>query len=573
MPAPLAALGGIVARVGGTRAAAAAARRAARGGPRAGAAKRLRRMKTKRMLRGAGRGFLYGAFGLDFDNPFGTNSGGGGGYGGGAGGRGGKSGGGPDVTLPSKKREKTYSKESNPSIDTISKQVGELVKIAKKLGITSEKQEAELIKASQTKERAGQESKLEAANDNDASMVGGGDLSGGAITALEPEINKLIKAISDLRESIESQGSGGGVGSALAAGAATVATLGRGGMQAIGKGASAVGRGVAAVGGKLSTAAEKIANKVGIGTAKAKKTVAAAGLKGAALKQAIAKVAKPLVVKGIAKTAIKSIPLVGAIAGLGFALGRLIKGDVVGAGLDAVSGLGGPLTAIPALVASLTRDVYQGVYGVYPEQDPLAGERLSEIKNTIEDIAKEELGEKVEKKEDKKPAAETLPPPTPRMEARPTSAPVPSVPSEGGASPASAPSGGGDASPTTSPAPTPEAGGSGGGGSPAAPTPEAKKETDNSTPPAPPISGSAPSSGTPLPGGESGAAISAASDAASAASGAETAPGSAIIAPATTPTTRPNATGMGDVPEPSYLSAGDLVKTIYFGAVAGAMAA
>ena len=48
--------------------------------------------------------------------------------------------------------------------------------------------------------------------------------------------------------------------------------------------------------------------------------------------------------------------------------------------------------------------------------------------------------------------------------------------------------------------------------------------------------------------------------------------GSAPPKPATLPTTKGRAKGMGDVPEPSYLNMGSIAKQLYFGSVAGVMA-
>lgn len=79
----------------------------------------------------------------------------------------------------------------------------------------------------------------------------------------------------------------------------------------------------------------------------------------------------------------KMIPGLGAALGLGFAVSRLVKGDYVGATLEAVSGLGGAVTAIPALVATLIRDTYNDQYGIQPEEDPLAGERLPELSKIV----------------------------------------------------------------------------------------------------------------------------------------------------------------------------------------------
>ena len=41
--------------------------------------------------------------------------------------------------------------------------------------------------------------------------------------------------------------------------------------------------------------------------------------------------------------------------------------------------------------------------------------------------------------------------------------------------------------------------------------------------------------------------------------------------PSTTPTTRPGAKGMGDVPDPGYFDLGSFANQLYFGAAVGAM--
>jgi hypothetical protein len=48
--------------------------------------------------------------------------------------------------------------------------------------------------------------------------------------------------------------------------------------------------------------------------------------------------------------------------------------------------------------------------------------------------------------------------------------------------------------------------------------------------------------------------------------------GSSPPKPASLPTTKGRAKGMGDVPEPSYLNMGSIAKQLYFGSVAGVMA-
>lgn len=119
---------------------------------------------------------------------------------------------------------------------------------------------------------------------------------------------------------------------------------------------------------------------------------------GGSTTKAIEKLALPIIEKGLGKTVLKSIPIVGAVAGVGFAVDRLLHGDVVGAGLDAVSGLGGPLTAIPALIASTARDIYSAVYGVQPEEDPNASERMSEVTSVVKGVVTKTLTASIDQK-------------------------------------------------------------------------------------------------------------------------------------------------------------------------------
>lgn len=105
----------------------------------------------------------------------------------------------------------------------------------------------------------------------------------------------------------------------------------------------------------------------------------------------IKRIAGPIIAKGLGKTALKSIPIIGAVAGGLFAVDKLVKGDVVGAGLELASGLAGPLTAIPAFIASTARDTYTGIYGVNPETDPQVGERLGVVKEGVTGLVETEL--------------------------------------------------------------------------------------------------------------------------------------------------------------------------------------
>jgi hypothetical protein len=118
---------------------------------------------------------------------------------------------------------------------------------------------------------------------------------------------------------------------------------------------------------------------------------------GALIKKAIAK----RVPKAVGSALGKSIPFLGAAIGVGFALSRLMDGDVVGAGLEAVSGIGSFATAIPATVALIAKDIYQDVYGIKPESDPQFGERMGLVQSETEAAVKAEFASKVGE-EDKK---------------------------------------------------------------------------------------------------------------------------------------------------------------------------
>lgn len=138
-----------------------------------------------------------------------------------------------------------------------------------------------------------------------------------------------------------------------------------------------------------------IAKKIGKGLAAG---TARATVGRDAMKTTVKKLAGPLISKALGSTALKSIPIIGAVAGLGFAASRLVEGDVVGAGLDAASGLGGPMTAIPALVASIARDIYSDVYGVKPEQDGGFTKRIGALMDSVKETVLEYIKPKIQPK-------------------------------------------------------------------------------------------------------------------------------------------------------------------------------
>jgi len=81
-----------------------------------------------------------------------------------------------------------------------------------------------------------------------------------------------------------------------------------------------------------------------------------------ALERLLAKMLPEMLMKG----AFKSIPFVGLLIGVAFGIDRLIQGDVPGAGLEVVAGVGSLATAIPATAYQAARDLY-GEYYMYED--------------------------------------------------------------------------------------------------------------------------------------------------------------------------------------------------------------
>lgn len=200
--------------------------------------------------------------------------------------------------------------------------------------------------------------------------------------------------------------------------------VGRGaGLTTLGLGGAAT----ASVAGEATEAVAKNAAKtLGTETAEAVAKKGVKGLaKGAALKGikgVVGGLIKKKVPATIGKMAAKGIPGLGLIIGGGFALSRLMKGDVVGAGLEMASSAGGWLTSIPLTIISMTRDIYTEAFGTPPETDPESGERLEEVKSGVTEAVDEELvklGIKEQKKDEqqknstKLDATPTAPPASP----------------------------------------------------------------------------------------------------------------------------------------------------------------
>lgn len=492
---------------------------------------------------------------------------------------------------PALVKPKNMPNVANPTLASISKQLSSLVKISKALGLVSKKQQEALIKQIAQADRVAKENALE--SNANAEMLGGKGIGGDigpvndALMDLAQELAKLTKVV---QEKVDDQGGGilGSMASTAASllpgrktakAASRVATkvsqkgLNKGFSSFVDKAGktryrNAMGRYVSAaeavkapllqraskavgstvvssrVGGLMSTAFRKAATKSGA------VKVASAEL--------IKKVAGPIVSKGLGKTVLKSIPVVGTVAGLGFAAKRLIEGDPVGAGLDAVSGLGSAMTAIPAFVASVARDVYTNVFGIHPEEDPNAASRLAMVTNAVKSLVEETLRPRLQPKQKPSQAAMTFKaPPAPSVPSSSktagstmTSPQTVAAPPKNDVSAPSSPSGGGGSGGSSAPAAKPAP--SGGGSQPAAgasvaPKPETQNPYPNASADAEKI---APSPST-------GASIVSATQENAAIETESMVPkivtvGTQVPMPSFNTTTRNGARGIGNVPDPNY---------------------
>lgn len=258
--------------------------------------------------------------------------------------------------------------------------------------------------------------------------------------------------------------------------------------------------------------------------------------------------------------------------------------------MDAVSGLAGPVTAIPAMVASLSRDIYSSVFGVQPESDPQFGERMGVVQSTVKGLVEQQMGKKVQpsssptgsqgpagKAEKPKPpvavkqssssATSQVSPPAPPPQAAPSDASKPidtsSSSSSSGMSQPSSTGSGGTSAPQIS---------SGGKAAPSSPSDQTHSTPQVAPPnPAPEQLNSTQGAVAALsvpPVTSTGAQIAAATEAAEAVGTVKPkiGPSTTGIGPARTATTRTGAKGMGNVPDPTYTGVGSIANQLYFSA-------
>lgn len=498
-------------------------------------------------------------------------------------------------SLDKKAKKEETAKDIKPSLSAINAQLKEIAVIALRIGVITQKQQEAILKQIKETTQAEKEAQYEARN----------AVPAGGVSSLESTLPGLLAAIAGLTTAVdeatsEKQGMGGAFldGFFGAAGLLAVRRMAQararkpklrrgfgwdeksGRYYKKGKGsargfvreedalknarkadlrtqAAQARRGAARSGQVANTMAQSV-----------RRTGAGAVL---ATKESIARIARPIVKNAVTRTAIKSIPIVGAIAGLGFAASRLLDGDVVGAGLDAASGLAGPLTAIPALVASIVRDVYTEAFKTFPETDPLSRERLALITDIVSKQVKDWFGTITT---DATPVAQERPTPAGANNRKPdTASPGPTVsPSVGmnswsqdklkqvysGAgmrppAPPTNPTANRETAPSVTATPPP----------PATPATAVNTSMASSQGPVSPEPVTQPT----RDGNQISLATEAVENAVPASSTTQST--ARTPAPAQTPTTTSGSTGMGNVPNPNYEGADAyMYEQLYFGAAA-----
>lgn len=163
------------------------------------------------------------------------------------------------------------------------------------------------------------------------------------MTTATEGIHKILSAGGDIKNAVNNSAPWLSTAMGVLGGVADIVTIASGlggfsklsgvigGISRIGK---ATGRTIGKIGSKIGGTVSKIGRS---GAKTASKTATKTAEKTA--EKAVGKSVGKAATKGIGKSLVKKIPLVGALAGLGFAASRLANGDFLGAGGELLSGL------------------------------------------------------------------------------------------------------------------------------------------------------------------------------------------------------------------------------------------
>lgn len=359
-----------------------------------------------------------------------------------------------DPTVPAGpiKTPRRVSKRGSPTLSTIVDQLNDLIAQANKIGVVTEDQQKELAEQVKQARRITREQ----AGKNHATPLGAGPGNQPDLQPLDDMLAKLAKTIKKLSRAVDKKNDESNEESTF-----LQRLAGQYGMEdeflqsrekrkkrraargpRLTRSASSptgyrVARGQAGAGriARAPTGGAAIGNATrnllsSMGGALRRDGARAGG-------QSIRSIAGPIIRKGLGKTAVKAIPVVGGLVGVAFAIERLVRGDPVGAGIELTSGLGSVATAIPAFALSVARDSYAAKYGIQPEQDPEVATRMPALVKEVEGLIKEELGASVVDPKQKaiptQPTSVTPPPAATQQSAPPPISP-PKIPQTVGGS-------------------------------------------------------------------------------------------------------------------------------------------
>lgn len=158
----------------------------------------------------------------------------------------------------------------------------------------------------------------------------------------------------------------------------------------------------AVVGGGMAAAGGGGVGQIAVGAAEGAAMGAGVAVSESVLQKAIVKIVGPK----LPKIAAAAVPGVGLVTGIGFGIWRAMSGDFKGAAAEVTSGAlsaAGGAAAVgtlgigaPAAIAAsagaitiqaglLARDVYQAVYGKFPDDDPESAKNLENIASAVKD--------------------------------------------------------------------------------------------------------------------------------------------------------------------------------------------
>lgn len=298
---------------------------------------------------------------------------------------------GGNADLPSLDTPDTVNKIKDPSLTDIDQQLKSILKVVRSMGLLTKKQQELLVAEIQQAKRTFKENTLEA---KDASQMSTDEFQGMEIQPANDALVSLTEAFTELTDVVEQLISGQG-GSGItdlphqnndAVGPngpqrpsrygkyikGAITALKVGGVLTAGTLAAAAPYALASA-QKAVNNTESKDNTVPESTVSKEIGETISGDKIGSRKQttqndAITQMARDMLAKTINKNNLSATDILTPGVNPTVAAEHIVSGDISGAGINASSGMEGPLKAIPSLVAAISRDLYAKVYNTTPDK-------------------------------------------------------------------------------------------------------------------------------------------------------------------------------------------------------------